>query len=338
MIGELTNVGQFVDRLLEDPLVPEEPVPFLSRLLGSSVCVQSRRKVFCVSLLRTLVQFSPESVTVEEAVRDQPELYTLSKSPPAITQVISEVMSELPAKDVVDELSKIVLEEQFNWHWLLTTMSVFVASCVQGAETLKVVVERWLSQACATKDTHLLSAAVLCARQCSGQNCQGFGSYATWFGSLQVRPTSAFTFLYSFLSELVPYEPVLFLKIHVNKVPSAPANCHSAVADYATLAKTRLADLNQTTDYVGLFGEYTTTEQEGREADVAKVIAHFHQTKQIMNIVLEASVFRRQFYEKVFLTELLKSKDLEHAEFIEKLYSVGKIPHGLYSKWQHLHS
>ncbi|XP_046689231.1 Fanconi anemia group A protein homolog isoform X1 [Homalodisca vitripennis] len=329
-----TVVEKFVDRLFEDSSVPEIPVPFLSKLLGSSVCVQSRLQVFCVSVLRTFVQSVRKGVTVEEAIRDQSELYTTSKSSPVTTEIISKVLSKLPAEDVINELSKIVLEEQFNWRWLLTTVSVFVSSSTQGAETLKATVENWMIQAFSSKDSRLLSAAVLCARQCCTENMQVFGSYATWFGGLQVRPASAFKFLFSFLSEMVPFEPVLCLKIHVNKVPSVPANCHSVVADYTNLAKTRLADLKQTTDYVGLFGEYTTTEQEGREADVAKVVAYFNQTREIMKIVLEASVFRKQFYEKVFLAELLKDYNLRHVEFIKKLYSIGKIPHALYNRWR----
>ncbi|XP_046666550.1 Fanconi anemia group A protein homolog [Homalodisca vitripennis] len=329
-----TVMEKFVDRLFEDSSVPEIPVPFLSKLLGSSVCVQSRLQVFCVSVLRTFVQSVRKGVTVEEAIQDQSELYTTSKSSPVITEVVSKILSKLPAEDVINELSKIVLEEQFNWRWLLTTVSVFVSLSTQGAETLKATVENWMMQAFSSKDSRLLSAAVLCARQCCTENMQVFGSYATWFGGLQVRPASAFKFLFSFLSEMVPFEPVLCLKIHVNKVPSVPANCHSVVADYTNLAKTRLADLKQTTDYVGLFGEYTTTEQEGREADVAKVVAYFNQTREIMKIVLEASVFRKQFYEKVFLAELLKDYNLRHVEFIKKLYSIGKIPHALYNRWR----
>lgn len=73
--------------------------------------------------------------------------------------------------------------------------------------------------------------------------------------------------------------------------------------------------------------------QEGREADVAKVMSHFKQTKEVMKVVLEASVFRRQFYEKVFLADLLKYNDPEHAGFIEKLFSMGKIPHKMYTVW-----
>lgn len=73
--------------------------------------------------------------------------------------------------------------------------------------------------------------------------------------------------------------------------------------------------------------------QEGREADIAKVILHFKQTKEVMKAVLEASVFRRQFYEKVFLADLLKYNSVEHVEFIEKLYCMGKIPHRLYNGW-----
>ncbi|XP_054263276.1 Fanconi anemia group A protein homolog [Macrosteles quadrilineatus] len=330
---------KFVDRLLRDPFSVDEPIPFLPCLLASEEVVPSRLRVFCLSLIRMMVQVDPGAVTVQEAIECQAEKFTTAKSPPLISQVFKEVLSSVTAEDFIEELKFCItsLQEQFNWCWLLTAVSVFVLSSVKGIASLKGVTEEWVGQACANRDANLLSSALLIARQCCAESPVKFCSYSAWFGGLQVRPASAFAYFFEFLSELVPHEPVLCLKIHVNKLPSPPPNCHSVIADYVVLAKTRLADLRQSTDYLGLFGEYTTTEQEGRKSDVAKVLAHFKQTKEIMKIVLEASVFRRQFYEDVFLTELLKDSDEELVELIEKLYSMGKIPHGMYSRWKQSH-
>lgn len=76
--------------------------------------------------------------------------------------------------------------------------------------------------------------------------------------------------------------------------------------------------------------------QEGRQSDVNRVLAHFSETGEIIKTVIEASVFRRQYYEKTFLPELLKvseSKDANRACLIKKLQSMGKIPQGMFNKW-----
>lgn len=86
------------------------------------------------------------------------------------------------------------------------------------------LIDKWLVQSCANKNADILSAALLCARQCCVENSAKFGSYSSWFGNLQLRPASAYTYFFNFLSELVPYEPVLYLKIHVNKVSSYTFN------------------------------------------------------------------------------------------------------------------
>lgn len=82
------------------------------------------------------------------------------------------------------------------------------------------VTEGWVVRACTSRDANLLSSALLIARQCCAESPAKFCSYSSWFGGLQVRPASAFIFFFEFLSQLVPYEPVLCLKIHVNKVRS----------------------------------------------------------------------------------------------------------------------
>lgn len=86
------------------------------------------------------------------------------------------------------------------------------------------LIDKWLVQSCANNNADILSAALLCARQCCVENSSKFGSYSSWFGNLQLRPASAYTYFFNFLSELVPYEPVLYLKIHVNKVSSYTFN------------------------------------------------------------------------------------------------------------------
>jgi len=85
--------------------------------------------------------------------------------------------------------------------------------------------------------------------------------------------------------------------------------------------------------------------QDTRAEDVGRVLQHFLRTEKVLKVVLEAAVFRRKYYEGVFLVELLQlpgwsrravpdpESSVRHA-FIDKLKSLDKIPQKLYSAYK----
>ncbi|CAH1403348.1 unnamed protein product [Nezara viridula] len=126
------------------------------------------------------------------------------------------------------------------------------------------------------------------------------------------------------------------VKTFLSEVPTIPASCRKHFSEYIALCKTRLSDLNETTDYIGIFNDYYEKDEEGQEADVCRAISIFQENQEIPKPLLEASVFRKQYYEKVFLKRLLsvpESSDAKRAELINKLHSAGKISKTLYNRW-----
>lgn len=77
--------------------------------------------------------------------------------------------------------------------------------------------------------------------------------------------------------------------------------------------------------------------QNRHEADIIKVLESFKSTGQIMRVVLEAYVFRKQYFVGTFLKTLINSRvvdDRLRDGFIEKLNKMNKIPKHVYNKWK----
>lgn len=56
-----------------------------------------------------------------------------------------------------------------------------------------------------------------------------------------------------------------------------------------------------------------------------------------MRVVLEAAVFRNKYFVDTFLKTLMNSNLVDNElrnKFIEKLFSMNKIPKNIYTKWK----
>uniref|UniRef100_A0A1B6CB68 Uncharacterized protein n=1 Tax=Clastoptera arizonana TaxID=38151 RepID=A0A1B6CB68_9HEMI len=328
-------VKQVIDKIKEDENV-HSPLNYLDGLFHTSNVVGSKLRSFCILHLRMLIQQDQDVVSLTDAVQYQAKSYTSNKISSVFRNFFRQIFQFISLDDTIAEYQRIVEMQLFNWKWFLVSISIMIFTRPESASVMRKVIENWLNTACITENSCLLSIALLSARQCCAENSDLFGSYSSWFGGIQIQSSLGFNFFMQNLSHLVPLEPALYLKIHINKVPTPPSHCLSTLSDYVTLAKTRLDDLNETTDYMGLFNEYVSTEQEGREEDISKVVQYYAEHGEILKTVLEASVFRRQFYEKVFLPELLKvseSSDFARGKLIRKLHSIGKIPVNLFKQW-----
>lgn len=328
-------IVQFINDLLATEETKIQPCQYTENLYKVPTIAASKLKAFYLWNLQLIIQNQPDSVDFLYAVKNQNTEYTCDKFPPVVVHFLKQIFVVLNAGDTVQEICSIIISKKYNWKWLLLAMTLFAMNNSESSQALKDAIDSWIMKACKTQDKELLAVALLSARQC-GIASTTFGSYAAWFGALQIKSAQGFSFFIQFLSQIVPSEPALYLKIHVNKVPTAPSSCHGLLADYVCLAKTRLNDLNETTDYVGLFNDFHINEQEGRQSDISRVLAHFSETGEIIKTVLEASVFRRQYYEKIFLPELLKvseNKDANRECLVKKLHSMGKIPKAMFRKW-----
>jgi hypothetical protein len=103
------------------------------------------------------------------------------------------------------------------------SLSIFTAFCF--AE----LVDWLLNKAFLNLNMSLLAAAFLVSRQCCAEECvPWFSTYMFWFGATFGPESSwasqqAFGLLIQFLTDIVPYEPPAYLRVHINKVRCA---CH----------------------------------------------------------------------------------------------------------------
>lgn len=245
------------------------------------------------------------------------------------------IFKSLERKKTFVHLMTIITSNRFNWKALLIAVSVYYRIFPEeGPESLKAFTDGLFKKALAERSNAIFTIVLLLVRQCCANEIPHFMSYPNWIGSLNLKTENEAEFFYKFLEEIIPYDPPVFLKVQVNKGPIMQPSCQIFLTNYAMIAKTRLLDLNETTEYLGLFNDYHILQQK-QISDVDKVLAHFERTGEIMSTVLEAAVFRKQYYTNTFLTELIKPSDEPgKGKFIEKLYEAGKIPQKLYRDWR----
>nr|XP_014271786.1 Fanconi anemia group A protein homolog [Halyomorpha halys] len=290
---------------------------------------------FLLDHMKALLSDENSSYDFSYTLNNHAKLWVYEKLPPDVKAFLSEMISGLGSKTVLNTLSNAVLIGNFNWKYLLSIISVFIQQH-QNSELLKGMVDEFSKNSLEEKNKTLLFSTLIIARHCCTEKARYFNNYPTWFSSLNLKNIAVFTFFFECLTQIVPDEPPLYLKIHVNKVPTVPASCRKYLTEYLTLCKTRLSDLNETTDYIGIFNDYYEKDEEGQEADVRRAMSIFQENQEIPKPLLEASVFRKQYYEKVFLRRLLsvpESSDSNRAELIKKLHSAGKISNTLFNRW-----
>ncbi|PNJ12386.1 FANCA isoform 19, partial [Pongo abelii] len=166
-----------------------------------------------------------------------------------------------------------------------------------------------------------------------------FGSTRGYHGCSK----KALVFLFTFLSDLVPFESPRYLQVHILHPPLVPSKYRSLLTDYISLAKTRLADLKVSIENMGLYedlssaGDMTEPHSQALQ-DVEKAVMVFEHTGKIPITVMEASIFRRPYYVSHFLPALLTPRVLpkipdSRVAFIESLKRADKIPPSLYSTY-----
>ncbi|KAM8946920.1 Fanconi anemia group A protein [Pelodytes ibericus] len=110
--------------------------------------------------------------------------------------------------------------------------------------------------------------------------------------------------------------------------------------EYITLAKTRLTDMKVSIEDMGLYEDLSaqpdkTKPQCQAQQDVLKAVHIFQNTSKIPSSVMEASIFRRQYFTSRFLPALLAPRVLPAAPdpqmlLIDALKRADKIPMNLY--------
>ena len=151
-------------------------------------------------------------------------------------------------------------------------------------------------------------------------------SYQIFFGNASTIITSSKSveFILDEFTILVPHEMGMFLKHHIQLPLRGGAKFKDKLDQYLIIAKTRMKD-------------FSLVEIDKNVVhDVEKAIVTFKKKRSVPSSIIEASIFKKQYYINHFLPCLLKKDCVEdeegRQELVDALKSANKIPNSVLNK------
>ncbi|XP_033075308.1 Fanconi anemia group A protein isoform X4 [Trachypithecus francoisi] len=320
---------------------------FSGHMLGSVISTDSPKRFFSHTLTQILTH-SP-LLKASDAVQMQRE-WSFARTHPLLTALYRRLFVMLSPEELVGHLQEVLETQEVHWQRVLSFVSALVVCLPEAQQLLEDWVARLMAQAFESCQLDSMVTAFLVVRQAALEGPSAFQSYADWFkasfGSTRGYhgcSKKTLVFLFTFLSDLVPFESPRYLQVHILHPPLVPSKYRSLLTDYISLAKTRLADLKVSIESMGLYedlssaGDITEPHSQALQ-DVEKAVMVFEHTGKIPVTVMEASIFRRPYYVSHFLPALLTPRVLpkvpdSRVVFIESLKRADKIPPSLYSTY-----
>uniref|UniRef100_UPI0037E8740A Fanconi anemia group A protein-like n=1 Tax=Semicossyphus pulcher TaxID=241346 RepID=UPI0037E8740A len=319
---------------------------FDASMCGVSASVDSLQRFFTHSLTHTLT-YKPR-LTVSDAITQQNE-WTFAKVSRLLTSLFRKLAVIFSVEQLLSRLQQVLETHEVNWKHVLCFLSTLLVYNPCAQSSLRELLSRLLTAAFEGYDLENMITAFLLARQGALEGPGIFSSYSDWFkmsfgggsGHHAVSKKSL-VFLLKFLSDLVPFEPPQYLKIHILHPPYVPVKHRSLLMEYVSLAKTRLADLKESVEEMGLYEDVSGAGEASVQCpaaqDVEKAVSLFESTGKISATVMEASIFRRPYFLTRFLPALLTPRVLPvkadaRMSFIEALKKADKIPAPQYASY-----
>ncbi|XP_024089185.2 Fanconi anemia group A protein isoform X3 [Pongo abelii] len=320
---------------------------FSGHTLGSVISTDPLKRFFSHTLTQILTH-SPV-LKASDAVQMQRE-WSFARTHPLLTALYRRIFVMLSPEELVGHLQEVLETQEVHWQRVLSFVSALVVCFSEAQQLLEGWVAHLMAQAFESCQLDSMVTAFLVVRQAALEGPSAFLSYADWFkasfGSTRGYhgcSKKALVFLFTFLSDLVPFESPRYLQVHILHPPLVPSKYRSLLTDYISLAKTRLADLKVSIENMGLYedlssaGDMTEPHSQALQ-DVEKAVMVFEHTGKIPITVMEASIFRRPYYVSHFLPALLTPRVLpkipdSRVAFIESLKRADKIPPSLYSTY-----
>ncbi|XP_029289893.1 Fanconi anemia group A protein isoform X3 [Cottoperca gobio] len=321
---------------------------FDASLCGVPASVDTLQCFFTHSLTQTLT-YKPR-LTVSDAITLQNE-WTFAKASRLLISLFRQLAVIFSVEQLLCHLQQVLETHEVNWKHVLCFLSTLLVYNPCAQTSLSELLSRLLSSAFEGYDLENMITAFLLARQGALEGPAIFPSYSNWlktsFGGVTGFHASckkSLVFLLKFMSDLVPFEPPQYLKVHILQPPYVPVKHRSLLMEYVSLAKTRLADLKESVEDMGLYedvsgaGGASLQPQCQSAQDVEKAVSLFESTGRISATVMEASIFRRPYFLTRFLPALLTPRMLPvksdaQMSFIEALKKADKIPAAHYSSY-----
>uniref|UniRef100_A0A8C7ZJ22 Fanconi anemia group A protein n=1 Tax=Oryzias sinensis TaxID=183150 RepID=A0A8C7ZJ22_9TELE len=318
---------------------------FDSSLCGVLATEEAVQHFFTHFLTQTLT-YKPQ-LSVSDAISLQNE-WTFAKASCCLTTLFRKLAVVFSVGQLLGHLQRVLETHEVNWKHVLCFLSTLLVYEQSAQSSLKELLSRLLNSAFQGYDLENMITAFLLARQGALEGPAIFLSYSDWFkmsfgssSGYHANSKKSLVFLLKFLSDLVPFEPPQYLKVHILNPPYVPVKHRSLLMEYVSLAKTRLADLKESVEDMGLYEDVSGAAVQPEcqaEQDVEKAVSLFRTTGRISATVMEASIFRRPYFLTRFLPALLKPRLLpvkqdDLMSFIEALKKADKIPAALYSSY-----
>uniref|UniRef100_A0A4W5JT00 Uncharacterized protein n=1 Tax=Hucho hucho TaxID=62062 RepID=A0A4W5JT00_9TELE len=290
---------------------------FDASLCGVSVSPDALRRFFTHSLTHTLT-YRPR-LKVSDAIAMQRE-WGFAKTCRLLTSLFRKLAVIFKVEELLSHLQQVLETHEVNWQHVLSCLSTLLVYNPNTQPSLKELLSRLLSSAFEGYDLENMITAFLLARQGALEGPGVFPSYSEWFkmsfggaSSYHGNSKKSLVFLLKFLSDLVPFDPPQYLKVHILHPPYVAVKHRALLQEYVSLTKTRLADLKVSIEEMGLYedisGAGASPQCQARQ-DVEKAISLFGSTGRISATVMEASIFRRPYFLTRFLPALLTPRVL----------------------------
>ncbi|KAJ8252190.1 hypothetical protein COCON_G00215020 [Conger conger] len=316
-------------------------------LCSVSVCSDVFLRFLTHSLTQTLT-YRPR-LKVSDAIAMQ-SAWSFAKTSRLLTLLYRKLSVLSPVDELLSHLLQVLETHEVNWQHVLSHLSTLLVYHPDAQHSLTEMLSRLLRSAFEGYDLENMITAFLLARQGALESSAIFPPYSQWFrmsfgsaSGYHGNSKKSLVFLLKFLSDLVPFDPPQYLKVHLLHPPFVPAKHRTLLLEYVSLAKTRLADLQVSVEEMGLYEDVSTATaplQPQCQAlqDVERAVSLFGSTGKISAAVMEASIFRKPYFLSRFLPALLTPRVLpEMADtrmaFIESLRKAEKIPAFLYSTY-----
>ncbi|XP_018594777.2 Fanconi anemia group A protein isoform X3 [Scleropages formosus] len=301
---------------------------------------------FFTHSLTYILTYRPQ-FKVSHAIAMQSE-WCFAKTSRLLTALYRKLSILLSMEKLLSHLQQVLETDEVNWQHVLSFLSTLLVYYPQAQRSLIELLSRLLSSAFEGYDLENMITSFLLARQGALEGPAVFPSYSEWFkmsfgsaSGYHGNSKKSIVFLLKFLSDLVPFDPPQYLKVHILYPPYVPVKHRTLLQEYVSLAKTRLADLKVSVDGMGLYEDLSGAAapvQCQAKQDVDKAVSLFESTGKISTAVMEASIFRRPYFLSRFLPVLLTPRALPakpdiRMAFIESLRKAEKIPSALYSNY-----
>ncbi|XP_068458987.1 Fanconi anemia group A protein homolog [Clinocottus analis] len=317
-------------------------------LCGASASGETLQRFYTHTLTQTLTH--KPRLTVSDAIALQKE-WTFAKANRLLTSLFRQLAVVFGVEQLLCHLQRVLETHEVNWRHVLCFLSTLLVYNPGAQRSLSELLSRLLSSAFEGYDLESMITAFLLARQGALEGPAIFPSYSSWFkmsfgggSGYHASSKKSLVFLLKFLSDLVPFEPPQYLKVHILQPPYVRVKHRSLLMEYVSLAKTRLADLKESVEDMGLYEDVSAAGGASMQPqcqavqDVEKAVSLFESTGRISATVMEASIFRRPYFLSRFLPALLTARTLPvkadaRMSFIEALKKADKIPAAQYSSY-----